>query len=93
MKHHFGSSWKSVRLAVQRRLSSNIAIANVEPVRDGQHASPSSKTRGGGRRLPNKGRHGCAANVKLRPGKFSQKPDARAKSAQKSNDLPSFHDY
>ena len=28
---------------------------------------------GGGRRLPNKGRYGCAASAKPRPGKISQK--------------------
>ena len=39
---------------------------------------------GGGEALPNKGRYGCAASEKPKPGK---------KSAQRPNDGASFHDF
>ena len=45
------------------------------------------------RRLPNKGRYGCAASAKPRPGKISPNnlmPGQR--SAQKPNDRTSFHE-
>ena len=44
--------------------------------------------------LPSKGRYGCAASAKLRPGKISPKNlMPRQKSAQKPNDRASFHDF
>ena len=46
---------------------------------------------GGG--LPNKGRYGCAASAKPRPGKISPKNLMPGqKSAQKPNDRASFHE-
>ena len=48
---------------------------------------------GGGGRLPNKGRYGCAASAKRRPGKISQKNLMPwQKSVQKPNDWASFHE-
>ena len=40
---------------------------------------------GGGGRLPNEGRYGCAASAKPRPGKIFPKNNTRAKNAQKPN--------
>ena len=49
------------------------------------------KSMGAGR-LPNKGRYGCVASAKLRPGKISRKKtNARANNCQKPNDRASFH--
>ena len=47
--------------------------------------------RGGGQ-LANKGRYGCAASAKPRPGKtFPKIPMPEQKSAQKPDDWASFH--
>ena len=52
-----------------------------------------SQARGGGRRLPNKGRYGYGASAKPRPGKISQKHLMPGqKSVQKPNDRASFHE-
>ena len=49
--------------------------------------------RGGGGRLPNKGRYGCAVSAKPRPGKISpKKTQCPGKSAQKPTDRASFHE-
>ena len=51
------------------------------------------KPRGGGGRLPNKVRYGCAPGAKTRPGKISPKNLMPGqKSAQKPNDRASFHE-
>ena len=43
--------------------------------------------------LPNKGRYGCAASAKARPGKISpNKPNARAKKCQKPNDRARYNE-
>ena len=48
---------------------------------------------GGGGGLPNKGRYGCAASAKPRPGKISPKNLMPGqKSDQKPNDRTSFHE-
>ena len=48
---------------------------------------------GGGGRLPNNCRYGCAASAKPRPGKISPKNLMPGqKSAQKLNDRASFHE-
>ena len=56
-----------------------------------------AKNRGGGGRLPNKGRYECAASAasaKPRPGKISPKNLMPGqKSAQKPNDRASFHEF
>ena len=56
--------------------------------------APRHWVEGGGGRLHNKGRYGCAASAKPRPGKTSPKNLMPGqKSAQKSNDRASFHDF
>ena len=51
------------------------------------------KPRGGGRRLPNKGRYRCAVSAKPRPGKICPKNlMPTQKSAQKPNDQASSHE-
>ena len=48
---------------------------------------------GGGGRLPNRDRYGCAASAKPRPGKISPKNLMPGqKGAQKPNDRASFHE-